>query len=603
MDAAAALTPEPRAESRHVHRAGAGIARSGWTALAAFAVLSTAVTWPLARGLGRDVPGDYGDPLHAAWAMAWVSRQIERFLTGHLDGLTHFWQGNQLYPEPTALALSDHFIGQALPLLPFYWATHNALLLLGLAYLVAYTLAGWSAWLLTREVTGSSAAGYLAGVTFAFNPNFLVYELVHLQVVSAWPMPLVIYGLRRYFAHGERRGLWIAGASMVMLGLSSGYYLVMFPLFVVLYVAWELTARRRWTNITTWRHLLLTGVGVAAAMAPVLWPYVQARRRLGFERSVEETTRMAVNVDGYMLAVGPMIVPFTAATLAIVAALVLRASRARRGPADGVVDGAAQPLFLFTIVGAVLAFWLSLGPVPAWGSETYPSLGLYRVLQDYMPGMSVLRVSSRFSIVFTLFLAVLAGMGAARFVRGTASAIVVVLLAVASTALNRPTPFPLNKEDLPTQDVLSPAGYLRPTGSAPAVYRYLASLPPGTVVAELPFTDLWHNTRYLYFSTFHWHPLLNGFTSFFPPDYIERVRWLINPVRTPTEAWHVLVTSGVTHVVIHRAAWFTEQAPALEAWLTSNGARLHGVFDRAAVYEIGPPAGAQSAKAGGPVIP
>jgi hypothetical protein len=105
--------------------------RSGWTALLLFAGLSICVTWPLAAGLGRDVPGDYGDPLYVAWALAWVSRQTGLVLTGHLDALTGFWRGNQLHPEPAALALSDSFIGQALPLMPVYWATENALLMLG----------------------------------------------------------------------------------------------------------------------------------------------------------------------------------------------------------------------------------------------------------------------------------------------------------------------------------------------------------------------------------------------------------------------------------------------------------------------------------------
>ncbi|MEZ5286969.1 MAG: hypothetical protein R2712_19620 [Vicinamibacterales bacterium] len=107
-----------------------------------------AATWPLARGLGRDVPSDYGDPLFVAWALAWVCHQTGAILTGHLDAITGFWQANQLYPEPATLALSDHFLAQALPLAPVYWTTHNALLVLGLAYLVAFTLNGFCTWLL-----------------------------------------------------------------------------------------------------------------------------------------------------------------------------------------------------------------------------------------------------------------------------------------------------------------------------------------------------------------------------------------------------------------------------------------------------------------------
>ena len=65
----------------------------------------------------------------------------------------------------------------------------------------------------------------------------------------------------------------------------------------------------------------------------------------------------------------------------------------------------------------IAAFWLSLGPAPRWGGDTYPALGLYRVLQQYVPGMDAVRVSSRFAVVFLVFLSALAGMGAALIAR------------------------------------------------------------------------------------------------------------------------------------------------------------------------------------------
>ena len=132
----------------------------------------------------------------------------------------------------------------------------------------------------------------------------------------------------------------------------------------------------------------------------------------------------------------------------------------------------------------------------------------------------------------------------------------------------------------------APAAYLTPGPVAPQVYRYLASLPKSAVIAELPFTDLWYNTRYLYFSTFHWRPLVNGFTSFFPPAYIERARWLVNPARTPDEAWRALESGQTTHVVVHTGAWDAAYVRDLDRWLTTRGAERHGEFGGASVYEM-----------------
>jgi hypothetical protein len=543
-----------------------------------FTGLAVAATWPLARGLGRDVPSDYGDPLFVAWAMGWVAHQLGRALSGDLEALVHFWDANQLHPEPSTLALSDHFVAQALPLAPVYWLTQNALLLLGLGYLAAFVLCGFCTWLLVREVTGSAAAGVVAGCTFAFNPFFLVFELAHLQVISAWGMPLALYGLRRYFEHRARSGLCVGAAGIVLLSLSAGYYMLMFPVFVLLYVAWEVSARRRWNDGWMWLDLLAAGAGTLVVMTPFLWPYVQARRRLGFSRGLDLTAQMAATVDGYIAAVWPLCIPFACAALAVGTAAALRLGGTRR----------AMPLLGFSVAGAALAFWLSLGPAPVWAGEAYPALGLYRVLQDHVPGFDALRVSSRFAVVFVLCLSMLAGMGAALLARLPKVAPILVGLGTLSMLLNAPATFPMNGALASTVDVMPPAPYLTPGGTPPAVYRYLGSLPASAVVAELPFTDLWYNTRYLFFSTFHWRPILNGFTSFFPPAYLERARWLVNPVRTPDEAWRALEAGRATHVVVHTGAWNADYVHELDRWLASHGARSHGQFDGAVVYEIAP---------------
>jgi hypothetical protein len=553
-------------------------ARSGWAAALFFLVLTLVVTWPLAPGLGRDVPSDYGDPLYAAWAMAWVIRQVGRIVSGDLQALARFFDANQLYPEPATLALSDHFVGQALPLAPVYWITQDAVLTLGLAYLAAFWLCGFSMWLLVRELTGSGTAGVLAGSAFAFNEFFTIFELAHLQILSAHWMPLALYGLRRYFAHGTRRGLAIAAASVILLNLSAGYYMVMFPPFVALSVAWELTTRGRWRDAATWRHLAITGLAVAVLTAPFVWPYVEAQQRLGFRRTVDEATTMSATVDGYLDSGRRLFGVYLCAAIALVTA-ILRGRRHR---------AAALPLLGFAVTAALLAFWMSLGPAPRWGADVYPAAGLYRVLQDTVPGMSAVRVTSRFAVVFLVFLLMVAGHGAAILARrrpiGPAA---VLALAASAVLMSAPRPFPVNHEDAPA-DVRPPAAYLRPGGPAPAVYRYVRSLPDTTVIAELPFAELWYNTRYLLFSTVHWHPIVNGFTSFFPPAYMERVRWLVNPVRTPDEAWQALRSGRATHVIVHTGAWDPAYVQQLDEWLTSRGARSHGAYDGAVVYELPP---------------
>ena len=242
------------------------------------------------------------------------------------------------------------------------------------------------------------------------------------------------------------------------------------------------------------------------------------------------------------------------------------------------------PLAGFFITAAFAAFWLSLGPQPGLFG-TGSTVSLYTLMSSFWPGMDAIRVSSRYAALFLIFFAVLAGMGAAYVERVGRSLgrVIVLMLAVALIVANMRRPFPINQELQPIY-LNRPAAYLRPAPQPPLVYRYLASLPESVVIAELPFDDLWYNTRYLYFSTFHWHRMVNGFTSFYPPAAQDRQRWLINPLRTPEESWLTLRNAGATHVVLHSDAWDAETARALMEYFEKRGAKLHGRFDGAVVY-------------------
>jgi hypothetical protein len=55
----------------------------------------------------------------------------------------------------------------------------------------------------------------------------------------------------------------------------------------------------------------------------------------------------------------------------------------------------------------------------------------------------------------------------------------------------------------------------------PEVYRWLAAKQPGPIV-ELPI-GMWENFPYMYFSTYHWLPIVNGWSGFVPPTYMEIV--------------------------------------------------------------------------------
>ena len=245
------------------------------------------MTWPLARGLARDLPGDFGDPLFTSWVLAWDATHLGR----------GWWNANIFYPHPLALAYSEHFLPQALQMLPIYAVTKNPILCYNLLFLSTFVLSGLGMFLLGRELTGSAAAGFVAGLAYAFTPYRV--HLPHLQVLSAAWLPFVLFGFRRFFATGRLRPLAGAAAAWIAQNLSCGYYLLFFSPAVALYLIWEMTRGGAWRNRRTVLRTAAACAVVFLVTAPFLLPYLELRR-LGFNpRSLGETEQFSADVYAY----------------------------------------------------------------------------------------------------------------------------------------------------------------------------------------------------------------------------------------------------------------------------------------------------------------
>ncbi len=267
----------------------------------AFAALTIVMTWPVARGLARDVPTDLGDPLLNAWILARDAAHILRALGGHLGALSTYWHAGIFYPQPYALAYSEHLTPQALEILPVYALTANPILCYNLVFLSTFFISALGTFLFVRELTGDTAAAFVAGLAFGFAP-YRFGSLSHVQVLSSCWVPFVLYGLRRFFVTRRTRPLAWASVAWFLQNLSCGYYLLFFSPVVVAYAAWEVATRRLWRDRRTVGALLVAAVAVAAATAPFMLPYFELRR-LGFgPRPLAAADQYSAEVWSYLTA-------------------------------------------------------------------------------------------------------------------------------------------------------------------------------------------------------------------------------------------------------------------------------------------------------------
>lgn len=326
-------------------------------ALACYLGFTVALTWPLVRGLSRDVPSDFGDPLLNSWIVAWNADRFLRLLSGDVAGFAQIWHANIFQPEPYVLAYSELLHAQGLQALPIWALTRNPILCYNLLFLSTFVLSALGMYLLVRELTGDWRAGFVAGLIYGFLP-YRIDQLPHFQTLSSQWMPFALYGLRRYFV--TSRWVPLAGAALALVAqnLSCGYFLVFFSIFVPPYVIWEMATRGLLRDWRTWRDVGLAAIAVGAVTVPAMYPYVALRQSGGFTRSRTELGFYSADLLGYLtapeaLAVwgwlrafpkaeGAIFLGFTGVLLAAMAAIAVggRALRAAwtartRGEEDG----------------------------------------------------------------------------------------------------------------------------------------------------------------------------------------------------------------------------------------------------------------------------
>ena len=287
----------PRRDSRPAARPRSGHARACYVT-AAYCAIAIAMTWPLARGMARDVAWDLGDSILNMWILAWDCEQLRAIFFGHYSHLRHFFDANIFHPAPLTLAYSEHLVPQALQIFPLYALTKNPILCYNALFLSTFVLSGLGMFLFTRELTGNTAAAFVGGLLFAFAP-YRVPQSSHLQVLSSQWMPFAFYGFRRWVEGRRTRALAGAAASTALQGLSCGYYLLYFSPFVAAYVVWELWRVGRIRDRRAWLTLAAAAVMLVLVVAPFVLPYVTVTRQLQLARSLGETTRLSADVYSY----------------------------------------------------------------------------------------------------------------------------------------------------------------------------------------------------------------------------------------------------------------------------------------------------------------
>jgi hypothetical protein len=502
--------------------------------------------WPQVRHIS-DSATAHQDVYFNMWRLAWIAHALS-------SSPLRLFDGNIFYPEPRTLTFSDAMLVEGIIAAPLIWIGVKPVLVHNLMMLGAIAASALGIFMLVRYLTGSRGAALLAGVIFSFAP-YRYEHIMHMELQWTVWMPWAFLALHRTLDTGRWRDGIATGLAVALQMLSSIYYGIFLATLLALCSVLLLIRDRA---VTLRRAIAPLALGAAIAgviCAAYAVPYLHTRDAMG-ERPGAEVSTYSARPTSYLVATptnwlygrtfarrgGPerRLFPGALAVLLAMIGLLLR------------VPARRQIVYLLAMVAA---FEMSLG----FGGYTYA------VLHDHVAVYRGLRAPARLGIFVVMFLGVLAAYGydaiATSLPAWPRRVLLVVLLAIMLAEYR--TAMPL------VQYANAPTG----------VYRVLAQQPRGPV-AEFP---VWRrdppgrDAEYAYMSTFHWMPLLNGYSGMYPASYLNSLARLRSfPQRT---AIAELRRVGVRYVIVHGSSYPSDWFEAMRLELvTKPGVAELGLF-------------------------
>ena len=499
----------------------------------AMTALSIFVTWPQALFLSSQLAAHH-DAYFSIWRIAWIAHVLAT------SPLTIF-DANIFSPATATLAYSDATMLEGLVGAPLLWAGLPPTLVYNLLLLGGFAGSGVAMFVLARHLTARTAPSLVAAAIFTMLP-YRIEHFMHLELQWAMFIPLAFWALHRAVESMSWRWGVLAGLFLWLQVLACVYYGVFLAITLLLFVPVLVlvTARDRIVRLVP---VIGAAVVVAAVLTlPFALPYRAASAELG-GRPMTDIARYSATPVNYLATShlnrvwgwtsdrwgGSELRLFPGAIALLLAAL-------------GVTWRPERTVLLYAATAA-LAVELSFGLNGV----------VYRAMVEHVSALQGFRSLSRFAVVASCALAMLAAVGAARLEAAIGSSAWRRAVMIGLTAL-------LLIDYGNTAMGLTPADPVEP----PDVYKVIRGAAAG-VMLELPMPDLDHlpgwDPYYQAWSLWHWRPLINGYSGYYPDDYLSTA--MLTKVFPEEGTIDRLRAHKVRYVIVHRAFYDQERYTAL----------------------------------------
>jgi hypothetical protein len=484
-------------------------------AVALLSALTLMLTWPQALHMTTRVPG-HDDPLFSIWRLSWIAHAL-------LRDPRHLFDANIFYPHLRTLAYSDAVLLEGIIAAPLLWAGVNRVLIYNLIFHAGIVSSGAGMFVLVRYLTRDVSAALVSAVIFTLAP-YRIEHFIHLELQWTVWMPLTLWALHRTLDEGTFKFGLLTGLFLWLQMISCVYYgaflAVIAAALGVLLIATRGGAARRAVGPVCAGALL-----AVVLTLPYALPYLAATNELG-PRPVGEVLQFSAEWSSYVTA------PYQNWLWGWTA---WRYSGNERHLFPGVIGivlaalGLAwTPRRIVWVYAAVmlLAVVLSLGLNGA----------LYTWLYNHTFAFRGFRAPARFAILACCAMSVLAGFGylvLQRLLAAHPARRVVLVAALIAIGL---------------ESGAAPLALAAQPTVVPPVYRFLQTLDP-SVIIELPVSD--YEPTFMFWSTYHWHSLVNGYSGYRPDDVVETMKLM--DAFPDEDSMTRLKALKVRYVLVHEA--------------------------------------------------
>ena len=492
------------------------------TVVLASIVIACIFTYPYIVNFSNAGRLDTNDGRWSIWVVSWVAHA----LTTDPGSL---FRANIFYPHPNALAFSEANLIAGIVAIPVWLLTKNPYAAHNFVFLFAFALSFVTTYYLVRYLTGDRRAAIVAGIMFAYCP-FAFVRQAHIQLLLIGFLPWCALAWHRFLDRTSMPRAIELGLVMAATGLACAYYGIFAGGMISFAAIWFAITRKRWRDFSYWIPVVVAAAVCIGVILPFFLPYLEMQQTTGFQRPIGG--QYSANIGAwfnssawahrwwapYLPAPSEGLFP---GILAIVLGIYGGYVSVRLKP-----DATVTPDVAWFYIGlALFTVWLTFGP----------DAGLFTLLYHTVPVFSFLRAPSRAGIVVTLCLVILAAAAMKQLMnRRQGAAVFTALLALAVGDLYRA---PLRMREAPP---------------LPSVFTTLARLPRGPVI-ELPYWSenvAYHrHAEYMLLSTYHWQPLINGYSDHIPQDFRDNAVPLSGfPSRA---SFAILERSQARYVVAH----------------------------------------------------